>query len=103
MKAALDETERRRGVQQKFNIENNITPKTVSRAPEAQLVEIEEAKEAIEQVAGVEELPKDRKAVKGIIEKQRAQMFVHAKKYEFEQAAVLRDRISALEKYLLSL
>ena len=47
------------------------------------------------------ELPKDLKECKKLIQELRLEMFAQAKKREFEQAALLRDRISALEKFML--
>jgi excinuclease ABC subunit B len=107
IKGALDETNRRRKLQQEFNLKHNITPTTVQRAPQAELVEVQQAQEALGELAdfdlSIDALPKKVKEVKQLIDQLRSKMFALAKEYEFEKAAVLRDRIALLEKYLLTL
>ena len=80
----------------------------MKRAPEAEMYPREElldAKELFEELSLEEqaELPKDRKSVKNLIIKLRSQMLMLAKKHEFEKAALIRDKIAVLEKYILSL
>lgn len=103
IEAAVGETERRRQVQHEFNEANNITPQTVRRAPEAMLVTREELNEVIAAGQGFEELPRDRAETKQLILRLEKEMHAAAKAREFEHAAVLRDQIVILEKYLLSL
>lgn len=97
IREAMQETARRREVQNKFNLENNITPKTIIKPiqdlekyvpdyhPDLDKIEDEKTAEA--------DIP-------ARIEDLRKQMKECAKRLEFEQAAVLRDRIIALEKRL---
>jgi excinuclease ABC subunit B len=105
--AAVRETERRRKVQQDYNIEHGIVPHSVKRAPEAMLAEPEELEEVTEALAGLalsrEGLPRDLAACKALVVELRKKMFEFAKLYEFEKAAVIRDQIATLEKYMLSL
>lgn len=101
--AAMGETERRRKAQAAHNEEHGITPQTVRRAPEAMLVTKEELDEAIGAAGHVPEVPRTRVETKQLIIRLEKEMFEAAKAREFEQAAVLRDQIVVLEKYLLSL
>ena len=108
IRSALRETNRRRKLQDQYNKEHGIVPQSVTRAPEAQLVEeelLEEVYQDLKDEFGKElgDLPKDVAGTKALIDRLRKEMFSLAKNYEFEKAAVLRDQIVVLEKYLLSL
>jgi len=104
MRRAIDETNRRRTVQQAFNEEHGITPETVRKAISASLIEVAEADYV--DVAGVEEegvayvplneIPR-RLAVL------RKQMREAAAELEFEKAAELRDEIQRLQEMELAL
>jgi excinuclease ABC subunit B len=103
MKHAIDETERRRGLQQAYNKAHKITPKTVQRAildlrgspVEADYHDLkmpkaaEKQKKYIADIA-VEDIPKT------IIELKK-KMHAAAEDLDFEKAAELRDRVKALE------
>ncbi len=99
MRVAIGETNRRRAKQQAYNIEHNITPESISKSVDMQLAAIVEADyvtvplddAAVESVANEEEL---RRA----IEQLEGQMREAAKKFEFERAAGLRDRVRALRQ-----
>ncbi|MDR2509912.1 MAG: excinuclease ABC subunit B [Spirochaetaceae bacterium] len=102
MKTAIDETERRRTVQMEFNREHGITPATVKKAV-ANILErhVEEDKAAA--AAGIEVLKKSYNTLipaqrKKLISALKAEMLEHAKKLEFEKAAVLRDEIEKIEE-----
>jgi excinuclease ABC subunit B len=101
MKEAIDETNRRRSIQDAYNIEHNITPVSIRKAIQDILVrkkvEVKEIQEKDIEVlkSGYNLLiPSDRKKLIKALEKQ---MLEHAKKLEFEQAALLRDEIDALK------
>ena len=106
MQKTLDETDRRRKIQEKFNKKNNIKPKGIHK-PITDILEgskLSSKKQFIKKVEDKidEEFlnPKDLSARIDDLEKL---MLSHANKLEFEEAASLRDKISTLkEKLLLS-
>lgn len=104
---ALAETNRRRGLQEAFNKKNNITPRSVQRAPEALMVTREELEDLSAFLSGTQiltdDLPRDQRSCKILIEQLRHEMFELAHLHEYEKAASLRDRIILVEKYCLSL
>lgn len=105
IKRAISETNRRRAIQETYNTENNITPYSVSRRVDAEMVEkdyiLAVAEEAHSVLDGAT-LPKDIFSCKKLISELTQEMFDFAKKYEFEKAAVIRDKIKVLEKLLHS-
>ena len=107
IKAALRETERRREAQHEYNVAHGITPRSVTRAPDAQMVEsyeFESLEHLIDDIGvDIGDIPHDVKSCKALINKLRKEMFAYAKEHEFEKAAVIRDRIAAIEKVMLSL
>jgi len=101
MDEAIEETNRRRAIQQAYNIEHNITPISIKKAVHDILVrKKEDAKEIqtkdIEVIkAGYNLLiPAERKK---LIKKLENLMLEHAKNLEFEQAAIIRDEVDALK------
>jgi excinuclease ABC subunit B len=102
MKAAIDETERRRRIQAEYNRAHGITPVSVSKAVQDLLVRHKEEKqgiarfdlELIEKEYNVV-VPKQRQA---LIKRLEQEMLELAKDLEFERAAVLRDEIRRLEE-----
>jgi excinuclease ABC subunit B len=110
MQQAIDETERRREKQHKFNIEHGIVPKTVFKSvtdilqvsiPGAGMTN---ASKVLDKVA---EFPADYKATmtpkqagKKLKQLEEA-MYKHAKNLEFEQAAKIRDEIKVLQGLML--
>ncbi len=104
---ATDETERRRKIQRQHNEAHGIVPYSVSRAPDAQLVDqdalIDAPLELLEIRAELAEVPKSQAEGVKLIAQLRAEMLELARAHEFEKAAVLRDRVQLLEKYLLTL
>ena len=109
MQQAIDETERRREKQHKFNSEHHIEPKTIFKSvndilqvsiPGAGLTN---SNKLLNKVA---ELPADYKAMtpkqagKKLKQLEDA-MYRHAKNLEFEQAAKIRDEIKALQALML--
>ena len=104
MRRAIDETNRRRAVQQDYNQEHGITPQTIQKAIGEPLAAVYEADYLT--VPLVAETPDDQEALdpavaaKTIAELRR-EMRDAAKQLEFERAAELRDRILALETRVL--
>ncbi len=96
MSVAIEETQRRREIQERFNQENNIVPRTISkniRENISTLVAEKENKYTVKETMQREEIEKE---IIELTEK----MFAYAEKMEFENAAVVRDRIKELEKKL---
>ena len=93
MRAAMDETARRRKIQDDYNKAHGITPKTIVKSVR-DLIEISESPEpAAKGKAGVKLTRKERERE---IEKLEKKMKEAAKMMEFEYAAVLRDEIIRL-------
>ena len=97
MKRAIDETTRRRVTQLQYNIENNITPQSIIKPIDMMLVKIAEGDyvtvaSEIEEPAG-ELTPQQRE--KYIAELEQS-MRDAARKFEFEKAAQIRDKIKQL-------
>lgn len=93
MKRAIDETNRRRKIQETYNKKHNITPKSIQKAiKETRLAGAKAAAEiAIPAITGV---PKEE--VPHLIEQLQNQMEIAAQNLEFEKAAALRDQIKLL-------
>ena len=94
MKAAIDETERRRKKQDDFNRAHGIVPKTIIKSVR-EVLEISKSAEAAQRSAGrkLTKAEAEREIVK--LEKE---MREASKMLEFEYAAILRDRIIELRK-----
>jgi excinuclease ABC subunit B len=98
MKRAIDETQRRRALQLVYNREHGITPRTIIKPIESTLVTAAEA--------DYFKVPLDLEDVDGYSLEQLGQTIVrleldmreHAKRFEFEKAAELRDRIKYLRE-----
>jgi excinuclease ABC subunit B len=93
MRAAIDETERRRAKQEAFNKEHGITPKTIIKSVR-ELLEISKDEEVTAKRAG--DVKMTRRERDEAITKLEKEMAAAAKMLEFEYAAVLRDRIIKL-------
>ena len=99
MKAAIDETMRRRAIQQKYNEENGITPKSVEKSVRDIIEVTTEAEDEVAEAAGrgsgkrlkpEEMTQKERQKLVAKLEKEMKQC---AKDLQFERAAELRDII----------
>jgi len=102
MKRAIGETDRRRAIQERYNIENNITPESIIKPVDMTLVAIAEADYLPVPVDPIEEIVSD-DPVKMLetVEKLEYEMREAAKKFEFERAAQLRDKARALRAKLI--
>ncbi len=102
MEQAIRETERRRKIQEEYNKKHGIKPQTVIKSLDDPLMKVVEADFVdLEKVLEVEEEFKSLEELKKEIAKVEKEMKEAAKKYEFERAAVLRDRLFALRQKLL--
>ena len=92
MEKAISETNRRRKLQEAYNKEHGITPKTIQKSVrdsiKASIMEEAETKYNISKDESVEE----------VINKLTDEMLKYASNMEFEKAAELRDKIKELEK-----
>jgi len=99
MKRAIDETNRRRIIQNNFNREHGITPESIKKSVqdilgsvyEADYYTVSLAAEEVEEYASVDDIIKT-------IKKLQKQMQAAARELEFERAAELRDEIKKLER-----
>ena len=97
MRHAIDETNRRRHIQEEYNAEHGITPTTIVKPIEATLVTAYEAdyfKVPIEMDKFEEYSPKQ---LKETIAQLEAEMRLAAKEMKFEQAAEIRDKLKYLK------
>ena len=100
MRAAIDETERRRKIQKEYNDEHGITPTTVKKEVR-ELISIGASPDSKGKKKGrpapTADIPKNAEDRKAKIEELKAEMAKAAKELRFEEAAFLRDRIRILE------
>ena len=98
MRRAMDETDRRRAIQQAYNEEHNITPESIVRPLEMSLARIVEADYGDDLVQEAESMPefKSQDELDAYVAKLESDMREAAKRFEFEKAAKLRDTIRDL-------
>ena len=98
MRKAIDETERRRRLQQAYNEEHGITPETVKRGVRAGIDAEIAARERANEAAGVgDEQEYITREYVAALEKE---MLEAADAFEFERAAELRDQVEALREQI---
>ncbi len=99
MRAAIEETDRRRRIQQKYNEEHGITPQTIKKAVR-DLISISRVieKEKLQFEKDPESM--DREELQKLIEKVQKQMKKAAADLNFEAAAELRDKMVELKTKL---
>ena len=104
MKKALEETERRRKIQEEYNRKHGIIPQTVQKGLEDALAQFYEADYVnLEELVAEEELFEDLNKLRRAIKQTEREMRKAAKKLEFEKAAALRDRLFRLRQRYLEL
>ncbi len=102
MKEAIEETERRRRIQQEFNRKHGIVPKSVKRELEPSILEDVGLSALLKlKKKGIKEVPKSEEELLKEISRLEKEMMEAAKNWEFERAAELRDRIKELRKLLI--
>lgn len=94
MQATIDETTRRRKIQEAHNTEHGITPTGINRAVEAGM-NTEAQLDAKKPKLNLNKIPKDE--YKGLIKDLSGQMELAAQNLQFEQAAELRDMIDQIK------
>jgi excinuclease ABC subunit B len=103
MRYAINETARRRGIQEKFNQENGITPETIIKPIEATLVTAYEA-DYFKVPLDLEQIEDyTTQNLEETIKKLEIEMREAAKKLEFERAAEIRDKLKYLRERALEL
>ena len=94
MEKAIKETNRRRSIQEAYNKEHNIIPKTIQKS-------VRDSIKAIQtENIGVEYKFEKEDDIKDTINKLTDEMLEYASRMEFEQAAEVRDKIKELEKLI---
>ncbi|MSR30122.1 MAG: excinuclease ABC subunit UvrB [Gemmataceae bacterium] len=93
MEQAIQETDRRRETQLKYNQEHGITPETVRASIKTGIEEAIAARQYSREVAGAK---KDEVDVMETVEELQKEMLLAARDLEFEKAALLRDEIARL-------
>jgi excinuclease ABC subunit B len=98
MQKAMNETDRRRAIQEAYNVANGITPQSIVRPLEMSLARIVEADYADFTTSEIDGIPdfKTQEELDAFIAKMETDMRETAKRFEFEKAAKLRDRIKEL-------
>ena len=94
MEKAISETNRRRKIQQEYNKEHNITPRTINKSVRDSIKVTN-----VEDIEVEYKLEKD-EDIKGVISKLTDEMLKYAADMEFEKAAEVRDKIKELEKLI---
>ena len=92
MKEAIKETQRRRGIQQKYNLDNNLTPKSIKKAIDTQLV-----RQNKKQYTDIDLNTFDISDKNRLIKELTLEMKKYVKNLQFEKAAIIRDKIQELK------
>jgi len=99
MKRTIDETERRRGIQEAHNRENGITPQGIQKTIHDITERVKAIAETRTPYITQSDLPKD--DILRLIKDLQSQMKTAAKNLEFEKASLLRDQIVDLRKVVV--
>ena len=101
MKEAITEVERRRKIQEQYNKENGINPKSIKRKIDAALVDYELEKE--EEVKKVAKNYKNIKEIEKEVKKLEKEIKKLSEELNFEEAIKVRDKMNELKKVLMEL
>ena len=102
MRVAIEETKRRRQIQQAYNEEHHITPTTIKKAVR-DLISISQAAEGVTNEVTKDPESMDEKELKKLVKELTKKMHQAAAELNFEEAAILRDRMVEIKKMLLQL
>jgi len=98
MKKSIFESSRRRAIQIEFNKKNNITPRSIEKAIKEGIEDIADAESFVQGLTGEgKEDYEMREYIAGL----EYEMELAARNLQFEQAALLRDKIHALKEKTL--
>lgn len=97
MQNAIDETKRRRDIQNLYNEEHNIIPKTIQKNIRDSIEVTKVAEEEV--VYGISDTD-DKDEIRANIDKLKSEMMEAAQNLQFERAAELRDKVKQLEEKL---
>jgi excinuclease ABC subunit B len=103
MKRTIDETERRRKVQAAYNEAHSITPESIKKEIVDILSSVYEKDYYTVDVDELEEKGVDPKKLSRMVKKLRKDINEAAKRWDFERAATLRDRLLKLEQMELAI
>ncbi|WP_106461550.1 excinuclease ABC subunit UvrB [Anaerococcus sp. Marseille-P3915] len=92
MQKAIDETERRRKIQEAFNKKHNITPTTI-RKNIGEIIQVTKKAEDVEEIQEI-----NRVEIETILINMEAEMYKAAEELDFERAAKLRDQIKKMRE-----
>ena len=93
MRTALDETERRRSIQMKYNEEHGITPETIKKAVRDVIEVTQKVEEDLDSYEGKSVLELTKRELTDYAKKLEKEMKAAAKDLQFERAAILRDKL----------
>ena len=104
MESAIKETRRRRKLQLEYNKEHNITPKTIKKSIENNLLSLVASYRSLEDIVAEEmtEFNVSKKDLPKLLDKLEKDMLKAAKVLDFERAAEIRDQIKKLREVLNS-
>ena len=100
MKIAIEETNRRRKIQEEYNREHGITPRTVKRKVDLSIME-DAGLQPFYTIKVNEEIPSSEEELFARISELEKEMREAAKRWEFEKAAQIRDKIKKLRSILI--
>ncbi len=100
MKAAMDETDRRRAIQQKYNEDHHITPESVQREVVKSISDMQMAISEASKMNKKGKMPRGARDLKAAIERLKIEMRDAAVGLNFEKAIELRDRLVEFQKQL---
>lgn len=105
MQKAIDETARRRAIQQEYNKKHGITPKTIIKPIQEAIAATKKSDDTGEKKTDTEFTTKDfaklsATAQENMVEELTEQMRAAAKRLDFEQAATLRDTVMELQSQM---
>lgn len=102
MRMAIEETERRRRIQQAYNEEHHITPTTIKKAVRDRIM-ISQTAEGITNRVTKDPESMDRQELEKLVKEITKKMHQAAAELNFEEAAALRDRMVEIKKMILDM